>query len=157
MRGGRFESNLLTLQGRPKHTSRGYSQSHTCNISPFFPGCGSGSPSSTTEYDDSVPACARMRKRCSKMVKVKSTCRSNQVLKLTDYHILGMCLVRQTLNRHYHTLRPYQLSLHRRGITRTTTPPVDLTVVACSKHSTPIFLASDRKSLDFYRTMSIAN
>ena len=94
VRGGRFESNLLTLQGRPKHTSRGYSQSHTCNISPFFPGCGSGSPSSTTEYDDSAPACARMRKRRSKKVKVKSTCRSNQVLKLTDYHILGMCLVR---------------------------------------------------------------
>ena len=61
VRSGRFESNLLTLQGRPKHTSRGYSQSHTCNISPFFPGCGSGSPSSTTEYDDSAPACARMR------------------------------------------------------------------------------------------------
>src|SRR6185437_8818408 len=61
VRSGRFESNLLTLQGRPKHTSRGYSQSHTCNISPFFPGCGSGSPSSTTEYDDSAPVCARMR------------------------------------------------------------------------------------------------
>ena len=87
VRSGRFESNLLTLQDRPKHTSRGYSQSHTCNISPFFPGCGSGSPSSTTEYDDSAPACARMRKRRSKKVKVKSTCRANQVLMLIDYHI----------------------------------------------------------------------
>ena len=61
VRSGRFESNLLTLQGRPKHTSRGYSQSHTCNISPFFPGCGSGSPTSTTRiHARRAPSCTRM-------------------------------------------------------------------------------------------------
>ena len=70
VRSGRFESNLLTWPGRPKHTSRGYSQSHTCNISPFFPGCGSGPPTSTTRIHATVrrrvvsllaPACGRMR------------------------------------------------------------------------------------------------
>ena len=86
VRSGRFELNLLTLQGIPKHTSRGYSQSHTCNISLFFPGCGSGTPSSTTEYDDSAPACAHEKRR-SKKVREKSTRRANQLLKLTDYHI----------------------------------------------------------------------
>ena len=49
VRGGRFESNLLTLQGRPKHTSRGYSQSHTCNFFLQFPLHGTGPPPSTTE------------------------------------------------------------------------------------------------------------
>ena len=34
----------------------------------------------------------------------------------------------------------------------TLTPLVDLIVAVCSRHSTPIFLASDRKSLDFYRS-----
>ena len=58
---------------------------------------------------------------------------------------------------HYHTLRPYHISVNRRGIPSITTPPVDLIVVAGSKHPTPIILASDRKSLDFYRTISLAN
>ena len=49
MRSGRFESNLLTWPGRPKHTSRGYSQSHTCNSSLQFPLHGTGPPPSTTE------------------------------------------------------------------------------------------------------------
>ena len=92
VRSGRFESNLLTWPGRPN--THVWEPSHPHDFSPFFPGCGSGSPSSTTEHDDSAPACARMRKRRSKKVKIKSTSRSNQVLKLTDYHILGMCLVR---------------------------------------------------------------
>ena len=49
VRSGRFESNLLTWPGRPKHTSRGYSQSHTCKFSLQFPLHGTGPlPSSTT-------------------------------------------------------------------------------------------------------------
>src|SRR6185312_9710946 len=47
----------------------------------------------------------------------------------------------QTLNHHYHTLRPYPFSLNRRGITSTTAPPVSLIVAVCSKHSIPIILA----------------
>jgi hypothetical protein len=31
-RNGRFKSNFLTLQGKHKHTSRGYSHSHICNF-----------------------------------------------------------------------------------------------------------------------------
>jgi len=48
VRSGRFESNLLTWPGRPKHTSRGYSQSHTCNSSLQFPLHGTGPPPSST-------------------------------------------------------------------------------------------------------------
>jgi len=48
VRNGRFESNLLTWPGRPKHTSRGYSQSHTCNSSLQFPLHGTGPPPSST-------------------------------------------------------------------------------------------------------------
>src|SRR6185437_11909164 len=59
VRSGRFESNLLTWPGRPN--THVWEPSHPHDFSPFFPGCGSGSPSSTTEYDDSAPACGRMR------------------------------------------------------------------------------------------------
>ena len=48
VRSGRFESNLLTWPGRPKHTSRGYSQSHTCNFSLQFSPHGTGPPPSST-------------------------------------------------------------------------------------------------------------
>jgi hypothetical protein len=48
-RNGWFESNFLTLQGQPKHTSRGYFQSHTCDFSPLFPFRGIGPPPSSTE------------------------------------------------------------------------------------------------------------
>ena len=70
VRSGRFESNLLTWPGRPKHTSRGYSQSHTCNFSLQFPLHGTGPPPSTTRIHATVrrrvvsllaPACGRMR------------------------------------------------------------------------------------------------
>ena len=58
------------------------------------------------------------------------------------------------LTTHYHTsatLGIFQLT--RRGVS-SYSPPGILIVAACSKHSTPIFLASDRKSLDFYRGLS---
>ena len=44
---------------------------------------------STTEYGYTTPACCAHDNdvQCSKRVKVKSTRRSSQVLKLTDYHI----------------------------------------------------------------------
>ena len=61
VRSGLFESNFLILQGKPNSHVTCNFRRHTDNIFPFFPGCGTGSPSSTTKYDDSAPACARMR------------------------------------------------------------------------------------------------
>ena len=129
------------------------------NISPFFPARGSGSPSSTIEYADSVPACAHMRKS-SKRVRDKSTCRANQVLKLTDYHICRHMV--STFKRLTTTTTHCGLSiflLNRRGLNherRTLTPPVDRIVAVCSRHNS-YNLASDRKSLDFYRSYYQSN
>ena len=93
VRSGRFESNLLTWPGRPN--THVWGPSHPHDFSPFFPGCGSGSPTSTTRIHATVdagswaflhPHVAAWEQR-SKRVRVKSTRRANQVLKLTDYHI----------------------------------------------------------------------
>ena len=93
MRGGWFESNLLTWLGRPKHThgNRVHTQhfpflsSLWIRVTPFD--YKSPTPRSTPGRDH---ACTRMwphEKQRSKRVKVKCTCRANQVLMLTDYHI----------------------------------------------------------------------
>ena len=86
--------------------------------------------------------------------------RCNSVLKLTDYHISRHIV--STFKRLTTTTTHCDLinfSLNRRGLIQkysALTPPIGLIVAACSKHSTPIILASDRKSLDFYRTISLA-
>ena len=105
--------------------------------------------------------CTRMcahEKRHSKKVREKSTRRANQVLKITDYHIsrhvVSTFKSLTTTTTHRGLIH---FSLNRRGISSTTTPPVSLIVAVCSRHSIPIILASDRKSLDFYRTISLAN
>jgi len=88
--------------------------------------------------------CTRMcahEKRRSKKVKVKSTCRSNQVLMLTDYHISRHVV--STFKQLTTTTTHCNLSifsLNWRGLNheqRTLTPPVDLIVTVCSGHSTP--------------------
>ena len=101
--------------------------------------------------------CAHEKRR-SKKVKVKSTCRANHVLMLTDYHISRHVV--STFKRLTTTTTHYGLSIFPQidgASTSTIAPSIDLIVAACSKHPTPIILASDRKSLDFYRTISIAN
>ena len=107
------------------------------------------------------PSCTRMWPHENNIQRRWGVCSglgAIQYLSLPITIFLGMWLVRlKKLNHHYHTLRPYPFSLNRRGITSTTTPPVSLIVAVCSRHSTPIILASDRKSLDFYRTISLAN
>ena len=70
VRSGRFELNLLTWPGRP-NTRMGIDVSlRPRDFSPFFPGCGSGSPTSSTRIHATVrrrvvsllaPACGRMR------------------------------------------------------------------------------------------------
>ena len=68
VRSGRFESNLLTWPGRPN--THVWEPSHPHDFSPFFPGCGSGSPTSSTRIHATVrrrvvsllaPACGCMR------------------------------------------------------------------------------------------------
>src|SRR6185312_1720709 len=64
------------------------------DFSPFFPGCGSGSPTSTTRIHTTVrrvvsllaPACGRMR-TTFKEGEGEVHSPADQVLKLTDYHI----------------------------------------------------------------------
>ena len=82
VRSGRFESNLLTWPGRPKHT-------HGNRVPTQHFSFLSGSWIRVTILDYRVRrlytrACMRTS---SKRVREKSTLRSDQVLKLTDYHI----------------------------------------------------------------------
>ena len=76
--------NLLTLQGRPKHT-HGNRVTHT-TFPLSFRFVDQGHPprlQSTQALHPHVCACEQTSKR----VREKSTLRANQVLKLTDYHI----------------------------------------------------------------------
>ena len=119
------------------------------------------------DYKNPHPACVFLYPHVaacepsSKRVKVKSTHRADQVLKLNDYHISRHVV--STFKRLTTTATHCDLinfSLNRRGLIQkysALTPPIGLIVAACSKHSTPIILATDRKSLDFYRTISLAN
>ena len=86
-----------------------------------------------------------------KRVNGHSTNWSNQVLKLTDYHIsrhvastfksLTKCATHQDLNT---------FLLHRWGITSTTTPSVILILLQNIKACNSYNLTSNRKLLDFY-------
>ena len=88
VRGGRFWIEFQPDQGNPTHTHGDRRRFHPCNFSPFFPVRGSGSPSPTTEPDVSGPVRPdKIKSTSTKRVKGRSTRRSNQVLKLTDYHI----------------------------------------------------------------------
>ena len=88
MRGGRFESNLLTWPGRPKHT---HGNPVPTQHFPFL--SGSWIRVTHLDYKNPRPACASLYPHVaacepsSKRVREKSTPRADQVLKLTDYHI----------------------------------------------------------------------
>jgi hypothetical protein len=101
-RNGRFESNFLTLQEETStHVTWLLIELHV-RLFPFLPGLWiRATPSSIEVHEPRNEAgpwlllhspCAHGNK--VKRVKIKSTRRSDQVLKLTDYHILGMWLVR---------------------------------------------------------------
>ena len=88
VRGGRFWIEFQPGQGNLTHTHGDRRRFHPRNFSPFFPVCGSGSPSPTTESDHSAPVHPdKIKPTSTKRVNGRSTRRSNQVLKLTDYHI----------------------------------------------------------------------
>ena len=117
VRGGWFESSLLTWPGEPN--THVWKSSRPHNFSPFFSSSGTGPPPSTT---DSAPACwpHENEVQCSKRVRHRSTRWSNQVLKLTDYHISRhmastfKCLTKCATHRDLSQFR-----LFRRGITTT--------------------------------------
>jgi hypothetical protein len=96
VRSVRFESNFLTYKRKPKHMLRGYLQSHTCNFFLLFLFHGTGPLSSSTEAHDPRNDTGQwllLHSPCAyrndvKTVDGMSTLRFNQVLELTDYHIL---------------------------------------------------------------------
>ena len=100
VRSGRFESNLLTWPGRPN--THVWEPSHPHDFFPFFPGCGSGSPTSSTRIHATVrrrvvsllaPACGRMRTTFKDGGKVCSGLCAIQYLSLPITIFLGMWLV----------------------------------------------------------------
>ena len=129
MRGGRFESNLLTWTGRPKHT---HGNPVPMQHFPFLSGSWirvtlfgykSPTPRSTLGRDH---ACTRMwphEKQRSKRVREKSTPRADQVLKLTDYHIsrhVVSTFKRLTTTTTYCSLNNFSLNI--RGINKYHSP-----------------------------------
>ena len=161
----RFESNLLTWPGRPNTHTWGSTSRFPHATFPFNSRCTEQAhrprlQESTPRYDVGSwaflhPHVAAWEQH-SKTVGSMFRPRCNPVLKLIDYHISRHVVSTfQTLNHHYHTLRPYPFSLNRRGITSTIAPPVNLILQCVS-----IQLLWARKwpeSLDFYWTVSIAN
>ena len=130
VRGGRFWIEFQPGQGNliHMHGDRLRSRPHYC--SPFFLVRGSGAPSPTTESDHSAPV--RPDKKINLLLprgcKGRSTRRSNQVLKLTDYHISRH--VASTFKRLMKWATHRDLNhfwLHQRGYHNYTTPPVVLT------------------------------
>ena len=89
VRGGRFRIEFQPGQGNLDHTHGDWLGSRPRYFSPFFPVRGSGTPSPTTEPDVSAPVRPdkKIKPTSTKRVRDRSTRRSNQVLKLTDYHI----------------------------------------------------------------------
>ena len=84
---------------------------------------------------------------------VKSTCWSDRLLGLPRTIFTACGQYFQTLNHHYHTLRPYQVHQHRRT---STNPPMILIVIAESKQSTLISLRVTGYHSTFTDLISIA-
>ena len=129
VRGGWFRIEFQPGQGNLDHTHGDWLRSRPRYFSPFFPVRGSGSPSPTTESDHSAPVRRdkNVNPTSTKRVQGRSTRRSNQVLKLTDYHIsrhVASTFKRLTKWATHRDLN--QFRLHQRGITTTQPRPLSL-------------------------------
>ena len=129
VRGRRFWIEFQPGQGNLDHTHGDRLRSRPRYFPPFFPGRGSGTPPSpTTESDHSAPVRPDKNKpTTTKGVRDRSTCWSNQVLKLTDYHISRY--VASTFKRLTKWATHRDLSkfwLHQRDITTTQHRPLSL-------------------------------
>ena len=88
VRGGRFWIEFQPGQGNLDHTHGDWLRSRPRYFSPFFPVHGSGSPCTrTSDHSAPVHRDKNINPTSTKRVNGRSTRRSNQVLKLTDYHI----------------------------------------------------------------------
>ena len=120
-------NRISTCPGEPN--AHVWEPSHPHNFSPFFPVRGSGSPFPTTEYADSAPVCRdkNINPTSTRRVRDRSTRWSNQVLKLTDYHISRYVVSTFKSLTKWATHRNLnQFRLHQRGITTTQPRPLSL-------------------------------
>ena len=128
VRGGRFWIKFQPGQGNLDHTHGDRLRFRPRYCSPFFLVRGSRAPSPTTEYDHSAPVRPDKNKPTStKRVQGRSTRWSNQVLKLTDYHIsrhMASAFKRLTKWATHRDLNHFRL--HQRGITTTQPRPLSL-------------------------------
>ena len=134
VRGGRFWIEFQPGQGNLDHTHGDRLRSRPRYFSPFFPVRGSSTPSPTTESDHSAPVRRdkNINPTSTRRVRDRSTRRSNQVLKLTDYLIsrhVASTFKSWTKCATHHDLNNF--SLYRRGIT--TTQPHPSFLYFCSK------------------------
>ena len=120
-------NRISTWPGEPRpHV---WEPSHPHNFPPFFLVRGSGTPSPTTEPDVSAPVRPDKKNKPTSIRRVRdrSTRWSNQVLKVTDYHISQH--VAGTFKRltKWATHRDHnQFWLHQQGITTTQLRPLSL-------------------------------
>ena len=88
VRGGRFWIEFQPGQGNLNHTHGDWLRSHPRYCSSFFPIRGSGLPSPLQSPTTLHPYVrTKIKPTSTKRVNGRSTSRSNQVLKLTDYRI----------------------------------------------------------------------
>ena len=129
VRSGRFWIEFQSGQGNLTHTHGDRCRFRPRNFSPFFPVRGSGAPSPTTEPDVSAPVCRdkKINLLLPRGCKGRSTHRSDQVLKLTDYHIsrhVASTFKRLTKWATHRDLNHFWL--YQRGITTTQPRPLSL-------------------------------
>jgi hypothetical protein len=129
VRGGWFRIEFQPGQGNLTHTHGDRYRFRPRYFFPFFLVRGSGIPSSATESDHSAPVRhdKNINPTSTKRVPSRSTRLSNQVFKLTDYHIsrhVGSTFKRLTKLATHHDLIQFQL--HQRGITTTQPRPLSL-------------------------------
>ena len=140
VRGGRFWIEFQPGQGNLDHTHGDRLRSRPRYCSPFFAVRGSGTPSPTTESDHSAPVHPDKNKPTStKRVRDRSTRWSNQVLKLTNYHISRH--VARTFKRLMKWAAHRDLNhflLHQRGITTTQPRPLSLNFSRIKVSKVPI-------------------
>ena len=122
--------------------------SHPRNIFPFFPACGTGSPPpSTTQYDYSTPACCAHPGLHPK--ESESKVHSQIQLGTLAYRLpysLACGEYFQTLNNHYHTLRPQYIIPTRTG---SHDPAINLMIAVCGRTVKSYNLASSRNYSTF--------
>ena len=121
VRGGRFRIEFQPGQGNLNHMY-GNQVTHTTFLLSFQSVDPADTPSPTTESDHSVPVRRdiKINPTSTRRVPDRSTRRSNQVLKLTDYHISRY--VASTFKRLTKWATQRDLNhflLHQRGITTT--------------------------------------